>query len=207
MSIGVIVASLSAVVSLIAVIVALKTARDQRKLSENLAREEHRLLFEQVRMARDTDVIRWSSNCLGVLSEIESEVAFSGTSNNNSCDYSGLRRLCHRLSALIDQGRMYFPNQAPEAKGGDKPPAYQGYRQIILTVLVRIYDDVSKFDAASPPAEQQKIRDRIAKYRRRYVSEAQLAIDPRRYIALKEMNDVKAEMGLQEQELGEVEGI
>ena len=207
MSIGIIVAVVSALASLIAVGVSLKTASDQRKLARHLAKEEHRLLFEQVRVARDSDIIQWTSICVAVLAELESEVAFSDTSHKNSDEQTRLRALCHKLSALIDQGRMYFPNQAPETKGGEKPPAYQGYRQVILTVLVRIYGLVEKFNRQPVNSNRENTVKSISKYRRRFVSEAQLAIDPRRYIALKEMNDLKSGLGLQEQELGDVENI
>lgn len=40
------------------------------------------------------------------------------------------------LSALIEQGRFYFPNIAPEAYGLEKPPAYRGYRNVALDFLV-----------------------------------------------------------------------
>lgn len=205
MSISVMLASASALVSLVAVAVSLKTAADQRKLARQLAEEEHRLLFEQVRTQRDNDIIEWTSRCVSILAEIESEVAFSGTCNKNTDEQSRLRELCHRLSALIDQGRMYFPNHAPHAKGGEKPPAYQGHRQVILTVLVRVYDKVAKFDARSGENAREQTVNSIGKYRRRFVSEAQLAINPRRYIALKEMNDLKAGKGLELQELGDTE--
>jgi len=207
MSIGIIVAGISALISVIAVAVSLKTATDQRRLSRQLAEEEHRLLFEQVRVARDSDIIRWTSECLEVLAEIQSKLAFSSPSHNNSGEKADVKGQCHRLSALIDQGRMYFPNQAPESKGRDKPSAYQGQRQIILTVLVRIYDLVMKFDANGADGDSKKVVREFSDYRRRFVSEAQLALDPRRYIALKEMNDVKAGKGFQVQEPGEVEQI
>jgi len=207
MSFGIIVACVSAFVSLIAVGVSLKTAAEQRRLARHLAEEEHRLLFEQVRVVRDSDIIRWTAKCVSILAEIESEVAFSDTSNNNSSEQYRLNELSHKLSALIDQGRMYFPNQAPASKGGEKPPAYQGFRQVILTVLVRIYGAVSNFDPQSSADERETLVNLLSDYRRRFVSEAQLAIDPRRYIALKEMNDVKAGMGLQTQDLGTKENI
>jgi len=207
MGIGVLVATISAFASLIAVAVSVKTAADQRRLARQLAEEEHKLLFEQVRTERDSDIIRWTSACVGILAEIESEVAISENSNNNSFDHAAIRRLGHKLSALIDQGRMYFPNQAPEKKGFDRPAAYQGYRQIILTVLVRAYDLAVKLDQDAGFEERKKTARSIVRLRRLFVSEAQLAINPRRYIALKDMNDLKAGLGLEEQELGDIEGI
>ena len=207
MNIGVIVAVVSAFVSFIAVGVSLKTASDQRKLARQLAEEEHKLLFEQVRTERDSDIIRWTGECVSVLSELESEVAFLHLSADNNSRKDVLRGLCHRLSALIDHGRMFFPNQAPEKKGTDRPPAYQGYRQFILTVLVRAYDAVMKLDPDGGEQERNKVRNSLVDLRRLFVSEAQLAIDPRRYLALKEMNDVKAGLGLNVQDLGDVEQI
>ncbi|MFC6284532.1 MULTISPECIES: hypothetical protein [Polaromonas] len=45
-----------------------------------------------------------------------------------------------KLSSLIEQGRFYFPNIAPENYGQDKPPAYRGYRNIALDFLVASYN-------------------------------------------------------------------
>ncbi|MEM7481608.1 MAG: hypothetical protein AAF481_10580 [Acidobacteriota bacterium] len=46
-----------------------------------------------------------------------------------------------RLSALIEQGRFFFPNiDKGDGHGDDKPPAYRGYRNLGLDFLVASYN-------------------------------------------------------------------
>lgn len=56
----------------------------------------------------------------------------------NSEDH--IKDLAH-LSALIEQGRFMFPNiDKGDGFGIDKPPAYQGYRNLALDFLVASYN-------------------------------------------------------------------
>lgn len=46
-----------------------------------------------------------------------------------------------RLSALIEQGRFFFPNiERGDRFGMEKPPAYRGYRNLALDFLVASYN-------------------------------------------------------------------
>lgn len=47
------------------------------------------------------------------------------------------------LSALIEQGRFFFPN-IKNAYGSDKPPAYRGHRNLALDFLVAAYNLLKK---------------------------------------------------------------
>lgn len=52
--------------------------------------------------------------------------------------------LLSELSSLIEIGRFYFPNNiANDDKGKEKPAAYQGHRDIGLSLLVAFYDIAS----------------------------------------------------------------
>lgn len=197
--VSVIVAVVSAVASLIAIIVSLRTSQAQRSLAAQLAHEEQLLLFEQVRMQRDSDVLRWTRDCVSVLSACETYVEFFEPSVFTDAERGRHQELCMRLSALIDEGRFYFPNQAPESKGEDKPVAYRGSRQTILAMLVRAYDKFKSVTRWSDTGGRENAVAKLNNYRRRFVSEAQIAIDPRRYIALKEMNELKRQKGIEEQ--------
>lgn len=45
------------------------------------------------------------------------------------------------LSALIEQGRFYFPNiDRADNYGHEKPPAYRGFRNLVLDFLVASYN-------------------------------------------------------------------
>lgn len=55
-------------------------------------------------------------------------------------NYMEKKQLLVKLSALIESGRLYFPNIIKgDGYGGKKPLAYQGYRNIVLDFLVYSY--------------------------------------------------------------------
>lgn len=58
------------------------------------------------------------------------------------------------LSALIEQGRFMFPNvDKGDGFGSQKPPAYQGYRNLALDFLVASYNLLR-----APPSEDARLK-------------------------------------------------
>lgn len=82
-------------------------------------------IFEWMREIRS-----WSEKVLLVLSE----AAYGLVSSD--CTDSDRRRWAAELSALIELGRFYLPNQHQDASGLDRPAAYRGYRHAALDPLV-----------------------------------------------------------------------
>ncbi len=183
---------LAAILAVIALMLSISTARAQQRLAERISGEEQAMLFEQVRNQRDSDVIRWTEGCVHMLAEIEGLVAHPPAEGADRRRHE----LLARLSASIDSGRLFFPNQLPDKKGADKPAAYQGFRQKILAVLVGAYNVLARDGMLGSDGARGKAVSQLAELRRVFVSEAQLAIDPRRFIALKEMNEIRAGRGL-----------
>lgn len=182
----------AAILAVIALLISISTSRAQQRLAERISSEEQAMLFEQVRNQRDSDIIRWSEGCVQNLAEIESLAAHPPTQGADQ----RRNELLARLSAAIDHGRLFFPNQQPEKKGADKPAAYQGFRQKILAVLVGAYNVLNREGVLASEEARAKAAVQLAELRRAFISEAQLAIDPRRFIALKEMNEIRAGRGL-----------
>lgn len=57
-----------------------------------------------------------------------------------------------KLSALIEQGRFFFPNISKgDGFGNEKPPAYRGYRNLALDFLVASYNLLH--ESPTPEAE------------------------------------------------------
>lgn len=54
-----------------------------------------------------------------------------------------------KLSTLIDQGRFFLLNEAPEVHGQYEPAAYRGYRPPTLARLVDSYDVLKDFNSVS----------------------------------------------------------
>jgi hypothetical protein len=186
----------AAILALVALILSVRTAGAQQRLAKELAREQSQLLFEQVRMQRDSDILAWTHECVDVLAECEGLVESAATAAPGPEAREQLRALRQRLSALIDYGRMFFPNHAPDKKGAENPAAYQGFRQRILSRLVAAYNVVAKLEALKSDQHRLDRLARLVELRRKFVSEAQLALDPRRFIALKEMNEIRLKQGI-----------
>lgn len=84
------------------------------------------------------ELISWYSQVSFVIEEILA-----------SCEEQKKKEALGKLSALIDIGRMYFPNVIRNDGFGDsKPSAHQGYRHIALDYLVWIYE-ISKIDTVN----------------------------------------------------------
>jgi hypothetical protein len=187
----------AAFLALIALIVSVRTARAQQQLTQDLAKEQGQLMFEQVRMQRDSDILRWTHDCVEVLARCEAYFESATPATQTAEARDELRGLRHRLSALIDCGRLFFPNHEPGKKGAENPAAYQGFRQRILSRLVAAYNVVSKFERLKSDEHRLERLARLNALRRMFVSEAQLAIDPRRFIALREMNEIRLQQGIE----------
>jgi hypothetical protein len=178
----------AAILALVAILKANATAREQLRMSERIAKEQADLQFEQVRLQRDSDILRWTERAIACMAECDGAVAAIDPAKLAAGAHT-LTTLQMRLSALIDQGRLYFPNEAPQSKGQGNPVAYQGERQRILTVLVRAYEALGAARGANDAVALDRVCQELVQLRRVFVSEAQVAIDPRRFIALKEMNE------------------
>lgn len=79
--------------------------------------------------------------------------------------------LLSEISAAIDTGRWYFPNQSHTEMGLHKQPAYRGARQPILDQLVGAYNALSKLTG-------RERYQRLVEFQRCFVSEVQLVLDP-----------------------------
>ena len=161
--------AVAALLSLVAVLVSLWVfGRQQRLQRWNL------------RMLRESDILRWSRNCIRCMAEVEEQLKAEVALGHQHLDKS--QRLKHRahLSALIDEGRMYFPNIPDPYKGIEKSRAYQGTRQEILDPLVSVYAGIDPADAHGAETDAALI-DQFNDLRRSFVSSCQTEIDPRRF--------------------------
>ena len=110
--------------------------------------------------------------------------------STDATDVSGFNPLRSRakVSALIDRGRLFFPNRPSKiGHGADKEAGYQGHRQPALDALVAAYDLIDKSGLA--PGPDRAAIDELIKLRRAYVAEVFKVVDPvRRGMALKELS-------------------
>lgn len=83
-----------------------------------------------------------------------------------------------KLSALIDQGRFFIPNENPELHGSNKPPAYRGFRPPVLECLVEAYELLRQlsFEQFEP---NKQIHKQLWNVRKNFVSQVQEILNPR----------------------------
>lgn len=135
----------------------------------------------QLRLHREDHIIEWSRTCLTLLAEIEERTNADVPAATPIFTREEFVRLRSRLSALIDEGRLYFPNVQDPFKGAKKDAAYQGHRQPILDTLVYVYDRLKSIaDETNAAGRREKI-SALNQLRRRFVSEVQGTIDPRTF--------------------------
>lgn len=84
------------------------------------------------------DVLSWHNQVVKVISDLRM----------NFEDVLSKKSNLSKLSALIENGRFYFPNvDRKDGFGAQKPIAYQGYRNIVLDFLVFEYQIFEKEDS------------------------------------------------------------
>lgn len=82
--------------------------------------------------------------------------------------------LLAELSALIEEGRFFFPNiDIGDGFGKEKLPAYQGYRCHVLDYLVEYYDLMQS---------EQSSSQRLMELQRRFTSSVFSLLQPKKYI-------------------------
>ena len=139
-----------------------------------------------LKLAHDSDIISWSDDVIGLLADAQEALAEKGVSYGDA-EFAARRSAARaRLSALIDRGRLFFPNRADATHGADKEVGYQGHRQPVLDVLVEAYATLDK--SGNGPGPDRQAGEALRKQRRLFVAEVFKTVDPvRRGETLKEL--------------------
>jgi hypothetical protein len=135
---GVLIAGFGAI---LAYLVARRGAQVAR-IQADVTLAQTRLASEQTQLAAGEQVSAWfeefrawASEAIDVLSEAVYECP-PELADVNETTAACVRRLRHRLSSLIDRGRLFLPNVEYPGVGQDKPAAYSGFRHEALDPLV-----------------------------------------------------------------------
>jgi hypothetical protein len=135
-----------------------EATRRQEETTRETARRREVGVAEWMRDLRD-----WASEAIEVLSE--AVYASDGTQEPVPSD---ARRYIPPLSALIDQGRFFLPNQYTEQYGTHKLPAFRGYRHAALDPLV------SAFIVLEGKFKDEELQNYVARNRRAVLRELQM---------------------------------
>ena len=140
---------------------------------------QQRLNRWQLRLQREDHIIAWSQSCITLMAEVEEHLKFIGDGPLQSLPYEKFVKIRAELSALIDEGRLYFPNVQRTSHGSDKQEAYKKPQHPILEHLVQAYDFIGKIQRKAGVTPTEQIAYRFNEIRRAFLSETQLVVDPR----------------------------
>lgn len=139
-----------------------------------------------LKLAYDSDVIRWSDEVIVTLSKAHEMLCEKGLSYPDQEFGARRSEVRAQLSALIDRGRMFFPNLRDTSHGAHKELGFQGHRQQALNELVNAYELLHASGAGAGP--DLVACEELAKRRRGFIAEVFKAVDPeRRGMTLKEL--------------------
>ncbi len=107
-------------------------------------------------------ILSWYEKTIGILNSLEM----------NNYDKLNREILLSELSTQIDLARFYFPNIVNDDFGLCKPAAYQGYRVIILDMLIFYYDAYDKY-------REKDDSETLRNVKRYFTSEIFIYLNPR----------------------------
>jgi hypothetical protein len=168
-TIGVIIGVVSAVTAIAAALVSWLAARK----SDRVAVSQQRLGTHTAAAEWLRDLREWASEAIDVLSEASYTCGHGDTSQHDCTEQ--LRACRHRVSALIDRGRFFLPNQHVENVGGDKPSAFRGWRHAALDPLVAAERVLS---GQVGPGQFETREAALVQMRREFVSAIQRILAP-----------------------------
>lgn len=150
-----------------------------------VARQEKRNATN-LKLAHDSDIIGWADEVIAALANAQEMMAEKGVSYGDA-EFPARRSAARaHVSALIDRGRLFFPNRAAGAHGAEKEIGYQGHRQPVLDILVAAYVVIDKAGGGSGPDKEAV--EGLTKQRRLFLAEVFKTIDPvRRGETIKEL--------------------
>ncbi len=149
--------------------------------TERATNKQYQLDARSFAASWETDLRAWAFEAINVLSEA-SERCTGGGSRDKS---EALLACRSRLSALIDQGRFFFPNSYHEEVGLHKPEAYRGYRHPILDYLVGACRIIGSEEAIESFGFDDR-KSALISLKRSFVSDVQIALKPR--LQIREIN-------------------
>ena len=130
------------------------------------------LLSERARTrGRDDAMLQWGAEVIDLMAEIEGYCEFGAPPDAPALR---LRAAAARASALVDRGRLFFPNVQSQDRGDahGRAPDRRGFRVAILDEVLRAFYVARHLIAATgPPAAS--LRGQMRAARQRFVAHLQ----------------------------------
>jgi hypothetical protein len=151
-------------------------------MSRKAVRRQEAMQFEALRAEHDGRLIDWADDAIAAIADAQRHCR--DLKNGLIAGEEAARaasELRTRMSALLDRGRLFFPNQPDSADedAQNAEAAYAGQSHAAIDALYRAYRIISDLGRVSPMTPGEAVNAVVAQ-RRRFVSEIFRSVDPRR---------------------------
>ena len=173
----------------LAAAVAILAAWDARRSATAQRQETARqgaIALEAMLIDYHKAILRWADDAIDWMSRAHTLTFYDPMKMPDGAFFDRRAECMLHVSALIDRGRLFFPNEALGAHGVHKPLAFRGFRPVILDQLKGVHDCLGRLRRKRLEDERQEdqqtavlaLRETMVACRRRFVSEIQVVIDP-----------------------------
>ncbi len=162
--------AIAAILSLAALLLALRVLSRQQRLNRR-----------QLRLHHADHIIAWSQTCIALTAEVLEHLTTQARAQLQPLQFLDFVRIRARLGAQINAARLHFPNRCGPCDGAHKQAACTGHRQPILDHLVDADDVLANIQASTAADTGDAIAVRCNEIRRACVCDVQAAIDPRTF--------------------------
>ena len=144
-----------------------------------VVRRQTAMQFESLRAAHDSDLIKWADEVIEQMANAQKlcRDRFKDGGLGDDEFTRGRSELRTRISALLDRGRLFFPNAPLNEDQSGVEAAYRGKRQPALDAVFGVYRVIT--DAGRDGAPDEAVNAIVA-HKRVFISEVFNTIDPRR---------------------------
>lgn len=166
------------IIAFASAIVAIKSSKAAEKQQEEASRQT-KINAEILEKEHDLTLREWTDQYFNSARIWAERVCLAISEATHIAEHPELnnehkRPILIKLSALIDTGRWYFPNQWSDDYGTHKEPAYRGVRQPILDCVVAAYG------ALEESGPEYDAKPELVMCQREFVSHIQEVLDPRK---------------------------
>jgi hypothetical protein len=126
-----------------------------------------------------SEILEWAAESIDWMSRADSLTFFDPEKLPDGVFFDRRAECIWRLSALLDRGRLFFPNEATEKVGLHKPQARRGLRPIVLDQLKHAHNYVRDLRSSAPNAKPpMELHAAIVDCKRQFVFEVQRVVEP-----------------------------
>lgn len=111
----------------------------------------------QERRLRQDDVLKWALEVIRAQQSLYVTLFLGDSITDRVAARQTLAKLAVDTSVLVEQGRLFFKNTPDPRHGADRPPAYRGYRPMLLDPIVVSHQIACQWEGASDDEKERML--------------------------------------------------